>query len=293
MPYSILEANKTTNINKNYTDDITYDEFIQNILETRGRFSCGDEYHERHHIIPKCKNGSNDKENLIDLFAREHFIAHKLLAKENPNEPKLIHAWALMSRVRRNNELFKITAEEYEEAKLSYIKLIKGKPFSEEHRKKIGLGNKGKVRTEEMIKRMSITNKRVWTEESKKKLSESMSGKNHPLFGVRPSEEVKRKISESNKGKQAGNKNPRALEIVQLDKNDNIIKVWKYIKQASRELHIHAADISTCAKSKLKSAGGYHWKYLYDNISKNGDVVLGAISLGLISQEEALRMLAQ
>ena len=32
--------------------NITYKEFIQNILDTRGRFGCGDEYHEKHHIIP-------------------------------------------------------------------------------------------------------------------------------------------------------------------------------------------------------------------------------------------------
>ena len=63
--------------------EMTYEEFINNILETRGRFACGDEYHERHHIVPKCMDGSNDEENLIDLFAREHFEAHRLLALEN------------------------------------------------------------------------------------------------------------------------------------------------------------------------------------------------------------------
>lgn len=38
----------------------TYDSFIKNIIETRGQFGCGEEYHERHHIIPKCLGGSND-----------------------------------------------------------------------------------------------------------------------------------------------------------------------------------------------------------------------------------------
>lgn len=69
---------------------ITYQNFINNILNTRGRFNCGKEYHERHHIIPKCLNGTNDKNNLIDLYAKEHFIAHKLLALENPNNIKLV-----------------------------------------------------------------------------------------------------------------------------------------------------------------------------------------------------------
>ena len=64
---------------------MNYKTFIENILNTRGRFACGEEYHERHHIIPKSCGGTNDKNNLIDLFAKEHFIAHKLLALENPD----------------------------------------------------------------------------------------------------------------------------------------------------------------------------------------------------------------
>ena len=80
----------------------TYDEFINNILKNRGRFGCGDEYHERHHIIPRCMGGGNEKENLIDLFAKEHFIAHKLLALENPDNNSLIYAWWMMSTVKRD-----------------------------------------------------------------------------------------------------------------------------------------------------------------------------------------------
>ena len=72
---------------------MTYNEFIQNILDTRGRFACGERYHERHHIVPRCMEGSNNKSNLIDLYAREHFIAHKLLAEENPNNYKLQYAY--------------------------------------------------------------------------------------------------------------------------------------------------------------------------------------------------------
>ena len=65
---------------------MTYKEFIDNILNTRGRFAIPkNEYKERHHIIPKCMGGNNEKDNLIDLYAREHFIAHKLLVEENPD----------------------------------------------------------------------------------------------------------------------------------------------------------------------------------------------------------------
>jgi hypothetical protein len=38
-------------------------------------------YCEKHHILPKCLGGSNDKLNLVQLTAREHFICHLLLVK--------------------------------------------------------------------------------------------------------------------------------------------------------------------------------------------------------------------
>lgn len=37
-------------------------------------------YTERHHIVPKCLGGSDEKDNLAVLTGREHFIAHLLLA---------------------------------------------------------------------------------------------------------------------------------------------------------------------------------------------------------------------
>lgn len=272
-------------------NELTYRKFIEGILNSRGRFACGNEYHERHHIIPKCIGGTNDEENLIDLFAREHFIAHKLLAKESPNNSKLIHAWALMSRVNNHNEKHQITPEEYEEAKREYILLIKNKTFSEEHRMKIGMANKGRIVSESARLAVAKANaSRIWTEESRQKLSNSISGENHPLFGTHLTEETKRKISKSQKGLFSGKKNPRALITLQYDKDDNLIKVWEYTKLASEELNIDASDISSCAKGKLKSAGGYHWKFLYDNKYKD-EPVAGAITLGLITEEEALNQL--
>lgn len=38
-------------------------------------------YTERHHIIPKSLNGTNKKDNIVRLTAREHFICHLLLTK--------------------------------------------------------------------------------------------------------------------------------------------------------------------------------------------------------------------
>ena len=100
-------------------ENLTYEKFINNILETRGRFACGDEYHERHHIVPRCVGGTNEEYNLIDLFAREHFEAHRLLALENPENNGLQYAWWNMCQIQGNDgqDRYIPTAEEFEHSK--------------------------------------------------------------------------------------------------------------------------------------------------------------------------------
>ena len=72
---------------------MTYNDFINDILVSRGRFGIPKgEYKERHHIIPRCTGGLDEEDNLIDLTAKEHFIAHMLLAKENITNESLVYA---------------------------------------------------------------------------------------------------------------------------------------------------------------------------------------------------------
>ena len=57
------------------------------------------EYKENHHIIPKCLGGTNDKNNLVQLTAREHFICHMLLCELYPDNYKLQYAlWAMANQ---------------------------------------------------------------------------------------------------------------------------------------------------------------------------------------------------
>lgn len=210
---------------------MTYEEFINNILETRGRFECGEEYHERHHIVPKCMGGSNDEENLIDLYAREHFEAHRLLALENPENSKLIYAWWNMAHANKTNGRdYEITAEEYENAKIAFQQIYSGEnnpgygmQLSEETKKKISDALKGdrhpfygKHRDEETCKKISESLKGKYTgekssfygkhhtEESKRKLSESHKGRqvgeDNPFYGKHHTEETRKKLSEANRG---------------------------------------------------------------------------------------------
>jgi len=53
-------------------------------------------YFERHHILPKCMGGK-DKNNIVYLTPEEHYVAHQLLVKIYPNEPKLVYAAKMMT----------------------------------------------------------------------------------------------------------------------------------------------------------------------------------------------------
>ena len=195
-------------------EELTYKEFIDNILNTRGRFACEDEYHERHHIVPKCIGGTDDENNLIDLYAREHFEAHRLLAQENPKNKGLVYAWWCMATAngKHIDGTYKLTPEEYETIRIMYSKSVTG-----ENNPMFG-------KTHSMETRMKISENHAdvsgvnnpnygkhCSEETKKKLSEMKKGKfvgkDNPFYGKKHTEEAKQKISEKRKGKFTGEDN--------------------------------------------------------------------------------------
>lgn len=277
---------------------MTYLEFINNILETRGRFGCGEVYHERHHIKPKCLNGNNDENNLVDLFPREHFIAHKLLAEENPDNHSLVASYWCMAYLRKNNEEKNpCTPEEYEEARLAFIASQQGHPVSQDTRNKISNIRKGHEVSQETRDKISksLTGHKL-TNETKKKLSEISKRNFTPEMreklikantGRHFSEEAKKKLSESKKGKKFSQEHIEKLRIAhkgkpspnkgkhltdeqklkiskpveQYDLDDNFIKRWDSATIAMQELKIHKSNITACCKGKRKWAGGFKWKY--------------------------------
>ena len=235
-------------------NNVTYTEFIQNILNTRGRFACGNEYHEQHHIIPRCLGGTDEEDNLIDLFAREHFIAHKMLAEENPDNKKLILAWHIMTNVKtKKQQRYEVTPEEYEEARIAYSQIMIGEnnpSKSETTRRKKSEAikgeknhNYGKPRSESTRKKISEAHKgKIVSEETCKRISASKTGKNNPSYGKHRSDECRKKMSESAKArrteewrkKHQGANNPSAKKIIRL--SDKMI--YGCIKQAADENHV-------------------------------------------------------
>ena len=93
---------------------IIYDQIIDR-AKNRKKPDC---YCELHHIIPKSLGGSNDKENLVYLTAREHFIAHWLLKNIHKNK-QMIYAFFSMTkpvgngRTRYTSHSFKYAREAF------------------------------------------------------------------------------------------------------------------------------------------------------------------------------------
>lgn len=148
-------------------------------------------YCEEHHIIPKSEGGPDSKDNLVNLTAREHYIAHLLLARIYNDKKMWAALWIL------SNGQQKFTSRLYECTREQFIKRMsqsmKGRYFSEETRRKISEANTGR---------------QTWlgkhhSEESKKKISEAHKGKPSWCKGrkLKPlSEEHRRKIHEAHMG---------------------------------------------------------------------------------------------
>lgn len=161
-----------------------------------------DGYVEKHHILPKCMGGSDDLDNLVLLTAREHYIAHQLLVKINPNNHKLIYAANMMTVGNaRNNRSYEwlrkkrvaALSEDFTGRKRQRRKWITDGVESKQilFEDEIPDGwYKGRVFSEEG--KQSILNglMKPCSEETKLKISKSKLGKKH-------STETKLKISKS------------------------------------------------------------------------------------------------
>lgn len=113
---------------------------------------------EIHHVIPKCCGGTNDPSNLVKLTLQEHFIAHRELAAANPEIEGLQIAWEKMSCFRRFGTV-EVSPEEFAEARKAGAE-ARSKIFKGRKMPWVGEANK----------------KRVWSEESLKKIGDSQRG---------------------------------------------------------------------------------------------------------------------
>jgi hypothetical protein len=171
---------------------MNYERVYKELISQAVQRATVDGYKEQHHIVPKSLGGLDDNSNLVALTAREHFVAHCLLA--------FIHGgtqWCAITYMKSRGKCF--NSRLYEIARFKSAKELglmrKGKALSKEHRERIGFA-------------MSKTRKGVSLSEAHRKalsisVSASTKGKAKPLLKGKPiSNERKIRISASLKGKQ-------------------------------------------------------------------------------------------
>jgi hypothetical protein len=170
---------------------VVYNKIIDN-ARNQSREKGREIYYENHHIIPRCLDGNNKKENKVLLTAKEHFICHKLLTYIYPKNRKIIMAYQFMT-VGRNDKLI-LSSRDFqylkelcfatpmpEETREKIRKTLTGRknpPLSEETKKKISNSNRGKVRPPEHCLNISLSKRgSKLSAETKEKMSLSRKGK--------------------------------------------------------------------------------------------------------------------
>lgn len=161
-------------------------------------------YVECHHIIPRSLGGL-ERDNLVYLTAKEHFVCHHLLTKmtEGENKAKMYKALHKMSSANSFQERHRIPSYLYEririEAGRSHSLLITGimsgennpmygRQHSEESKKKMSINRSGKCGSR--------------TEEGKRRHADALSKR---LKGVPKTEDHRKAISDSwDREKRAG-----------------------------------------------------------------------------------------
>lgn len=185
--------------------------YMKLIRKCQDRDLANCEYSERHHIFPVSLFGKNNK--IVKLTAREHFVAHFLLWKRYKKVYGLNHwrthkmgyAFFKMTITSKSSQK-RYTSKTYEIAKKWYsqnnpvksqevrkkisetqkkqykegrVHPLLGKPCSEERKRKIGLGTKGKLLGDANPSRRPEVREKI-SKARKGKSYESLKLANHP-----------------------------------------------------------------------------------------------------------------
>lgn len=222
---------------------MNYQKIYNQIIE-RAKTLQLEGYVEKHHIIPKCLGGTDDKENIVQLTAREHFLCHKLLVEIYPNESKLKHALFLMSigKQKTKDKHYKISSREYERLKLEYSLFLTGKKQSNKTKLKKSKAMKlvWDNKTEEEIKQYS---KKVWetrikngtnvvTKEQAENISKALLGRKMPW---------------------------RTKQVSQYNLDGKWIRDWESKAEIMKDPNY--GNVQGCMNGTQNTAYGYIWKF--------------------------------
>lgn len=167
--------------------------YTQLINKAKSRnLSKQDCYIERHHVIPHSEGGTDDESNLVNLTAREHYIAHLLLAKIY-NDAAMHSAVIFMQTNNIKYRTFKFNSHLYAKLRIEF-----GKKTSKDQKgKQVGKNNPmyGKSIFDFMSEEKIVEWRKNHLVACRKRrgLPSNMKGKHH-------TDKAKKQISENMKG---------------------------------------------------------------------------------------------
>lgn len=169
------------------------------IARARSRSLVG--YRERHHVLPRCMGGGNEKENIVELTGREHWFAHKLLIFICPENRKLVHAAVWMAKRAAGGRAYEWLRRRNA---IAVGNLMRGRAKSSGHRAKISEANRRRVCSTETRVKISTANiGKVASPETRAKMSAGRMGNTYGRggLGIPKSPEHRAKKSAALKGK--------------------------------------------------------------------------------------------
>jgi hypothetical protein len=223
---------------------MNYQKIYINLMDrAQGRVSQG--YVEKHHIVPRCLGGTDIKENIVNLYPEEHYLAHMLLCKLNKGNSKLLYAamnmtsGSMINNGKRNNKAYGWLRRQYAESMSGDNNPARRIPNLQKEAAKKRVGQK---RSEETKVRMSAAQKgRTFTEETKRNMAEAAKNRppiseetrqrlkkrapNKGMLGQTMSEETRAKMSVSQQGKKMSEEAKAKMRIAAKIREENKRKI--------------------------------------------------------------------
>lgn len=197
--------------------------------------------HELHHILPRSLGGTDDKNNLVYITTREHFICHWLLIKIYPTGEenwKMLNALRMMRAENKNQQRYdtKITSRVYAKLKEEYSKLqsernrgannpMYGDKF---HRSEEGFAKQreavlgDKNGSKQIVAKQKISNSKLgkkrdpFSDEWRNNMAEAKKGKNNNRYGVEVSNETRKKIGDKIRGRKQTDEEKQTRRLANL-----------------------------------------------------------------------------
>lgn len=232
---------------------MNYEKIYNQIIERAKIRNKPEGYFEKHHTIPRCIGGTNDKENLVYLTAREHFLCHYLLHLIYPKNNKLFYALNMMCNVKKEYQ------KRYKPSSRIYEYLKKNRKHTDITKNKISIAHKGKKKSKITKKKISDSRKGILlSEEHKKNIGLARKGKKCSKItkekislankGFKHSKKAKQKMSFAKKGKVSPKKGISNFKITKplglYGLQNNLVKIFVSQKEASKYFNISRTSIS-------------------------------------------------